>query len=238
MMANYYYDLHMHSCLSPCGDNEMTPANIAGMAQLKELDLIALTDHNSCRNCPALMENAAGSGLLVIPGMEINTEEEIHAVCLFRNLDGAMEFDRYVYERLPAFSNDPAIYGRQLVMDPNEKVLTEVPKLLISGCTVSLMDLKALVAEYSGICFPAHIDKSSYSVLSVLGTIPPECDFHTVEISRPPLIDNLLAEHTEIKPETQVLTNSDAHYLWDISERYHSVELEEKSIDCLFDKLR
>lgn len=82
-MMNLAYDLHIHSCLSPCGDDDMTPANIAGMAALKGLDVVALTDHNTCRNCPAFMAAAAEYGVLAVPGMEINTSEEVHAVCLF-----------------------------------------------------------------------------------------------------------------------------------------------------------
>lgn len=236
-MGKYYYDLHIHSCLSPCGDNDMTPYNIIGMAVLKELDIIALTDHNSCGNCPAVLKHAADNGILAIPGMEINTVEEIHAVCLFPTLDAAMAFDSYVYERLPAFMNDPAIYGKQQVLDETDAPIAEIPKLLISGCSISIMELTRLVHSFHGVCFPAHIDKPSYSVLSVLGFIPPECHFDTVEISRVQLIDKLLAEHPELNG-LNVATNSDAHYLWDISERYHSFELEEKSIDCLFHFLK
>ena len=90
---NLFYDLHIHSCLSPCGDEDMTPANIAGMAMVKGLDLIALTDHNSCRNCPALLAAAEEYGILAMPGIEVTTAEEVHAVCLFDNLEAALEFD-------------------------------------------------------------------------------------------------------------------------------------------------
>lgn len=235
-MARFYYDLHLHSCLSPCGDNDMTPANIAAMAALKELDIIALTDHNSCRNCPALLEHAAAGGLLALPGMEINTIEEIHAICLFPTLEDALAFDQYVYERLPVFPNDPLIYGQQQVINAADQPTEEIPKLLISGCAVSIMELTALVASYRGVCFPAHIDKPSYSILSVLGTVPPECGFPTVEINQAQLIDQVLERHEDLGG-LGVLTNSDAHYLWDISERYHYIDLEEKSIDCLFEAI-
>ena len=109
-MMNLAYDLHIHSCLSPCGDGDMTPANIAGMAALKGLDIVALTDHNTCRNCPAFMAAAAEYGLLAVPGMEINTSEEVHAVCLFPALEKALDFDTYVYDRLIKF---PDVYKRQ-----------------------------------------------------------------------------------------------------------------------------
>ena len=92
-MAALYYDLHIHSCLSPCGSEDMTPYNIAAMAALKGLDVIAVTDHNSCKNCPAVLAAAKEYGVLALPGMELTTSEEVHAVCLFETLDAAMAFD-------------------------------------------------------------------------------------------------------------------------------------------------
>ena len=108
---NLAYDLHIHSCLSPCGDDDMTPANIAGMAALKGLEAIALTDHNTCRNCPAFLAAAAEYGILAVPGMEINTSEEVHAVCLFPSLESAPDFDAYVYAKLIKFPNNETIFG-------------------------------------------------------------------------------------------------------------------------------
>lgn len=108
-MTELAYDLHIHSCLSPCGDDDMTPANIAGMAALKGLDAVALTDHNSCKNCPAFLAAAKEYGIIGIPGMELTTSEEVHAVCLFPELYQAMEFDRFVYSRLIKVKNRPEI---------------------------------------------------------------------------------------------------------------------------------
>ena len=108
MTEQLYYDLHLHSCLSPCGDNDMTPSNIAGMAALKGLDVIALTDHNSCRNCPALLRAAAHFGLVALPGMELCTMEEVHVLCLFANLNDALDFDAAVYPHILPISNDEA----------------------------------------------------------------------------------------------------------------------------------
>lgn len=108
------YDLHIHSCLSPCGDEDMTPANIVGMAALKELDVIAVTDHNSCKNCPAVMKLGEAYGVLTIPGMELTTEEEVHVVCLFEELSGALEFDAYVYEHLLPVKNREDILAGSL----------------------------------------------------------------------------------------------------------------------------
>ena len=99
-MAALYYDLHIHSCLSPCGNDDMTPYNIVGMAAVKGLDVIAVTDHNTCRNCPAVLAAAKEYGILALCGMELTTSEEVHAVCLFAELSQALAFDAYVYPRI------------------------------------------------------------------------------------------------------------------------------------------
>ena len=91
----FYYDLHIHSCLSPCADMDMTPNNIVNMAKLLGLDVIALTDHNTSLNCEAITKVAEKKGLCVLPGMELTTSEEIHAVCLFDTLDKALLHNVY-----------------------------------------------------------------------------------------------------------------------------------------------
>ena len=114
-MMRLTYDLHIHSCLSPCGDNDMTPANIAGMAAVKGLDVIAVTDHNSCRNCAPAMKMAEEYGVIALPGMELCTEEEVHVVCLFPDLYAAMDFDGYVYDKMLKIPNKEKIFGEQLL---------------------------------------------------------------------------------------------------------------------------
>ena len=127
-MISLSYDLHLHSCLSPCGDGEMTPGNIAGMAMVNGLDVAALTDHNTARNCPAFLKWAERYGLVGIPGMELCTAEEVHVVCLFARLEDALSFDKYVYARLLPVENRPEIFGEQVLMDQEDRPAgTEVP---------------------------------------------------------------------------------------------------------------
>ena len=104
-MKKYYYDLHIHSCLSPCGDEDNTPGNIVGMAKLCGLNILALTDHNSCKNCPAFFEAAKRHGIIPIAGMELTTSEDIHVVCLFEHLKDALAFDEYVDSRRNKIKN-------------------------------------------------------------------------------------------------------------------------------------
>lgn len=236
-MSRLYYDLHIHSCLSPCGDNDMTPANIVGMAMLKELDVIAVTDHNTCRNCAAVMKAAEGSGLVVIAGMELCTEEEIHTVCLFEQLEDALDFDEYVREHSPLFDNDPAIYGRQILMNEADDELGEIPHLLVSASGIGIYDLPDLMERFHGIWFPAHIDKSAYSVTASLGTVPDDLGFRVAEIAKPQKIDAMCEQYPQLHT-VRIVTDSDAHYLWDISERYYAIEADEKSVSAFLKALQ
>ena len=131
-MTGYFYDLHIHSCLSPCADDDMTPANIAGMAALQGLNLVALTDHNSCKNCPAFFAHAKRYGIVPVAGMELTTAEDIHVICLFPDLESAMRFDSVVSGRLIKVKNKADIFGNQFIMDENdEKKFIELFKALV-----------------------------------------------------------------------------------------------------------
>ena len=129
-MKKYYYDLHIHSCLSPCGDDEATPNSIAGMGKINGLDIMALTDHNTCKNCPAFFEAAKRYGILPVAGMELTTAEEIHMVCLFESLEKAMEFDEFVSDRRMLIPNRVDIFGQQLICDSEDNVIGNEEYLL------------------------------------------------------------------------------------------------------------
>lgn len=206
------YDLHIHSALSPCADDDMTPQAIAGMAMLAGLSAFALTDHNSALNCPAAAHWAGEYGLIFVPGIEVTTSEEIHAVCLFPTVGAALDFSRVLRGRLPDFDNDPAIFGEQLIFDPRDEIAGRERIMLSNATDLSLCDLRRDIARRGAFCFPAHVDRPSYSVLSSLGAFPPECDFRTAEVSRPERLPELAAAHPEMAG-MRILTNSDAHTL-------------------------
>ncbi len=222
------YDLHLHSCLSPCGDDEMTPANIAGMAAVKELNVVALTDHNTCKNCPAFLTAAEAYGVTALPGMELTTSEEVHVVCLFEHLKDAMRFDTYVYEHLMNIQNDEVIFGKQLIMNEEDEVLGKVDKLLINATDIAFDEVYGLMEEYHGVMIPAHLDKSTTSLLSNLGFIPPESRFYVAELASLKSLHKLQEMHPYLKDCT-ILTNSDAHYLPDIHEPLYSMLVPELS---------
>ena len=226
-MITLTYDLHIHSCLSPCGDDDMTPGNIVGMAAIKGLDVIAVTDHNSCRNCPAVMKLAEQFGVLAVPGMEINTSEEVHAVCLFPGLEPALDFDAYVYE---------AVFGKQQICNEEDEVVETEPNLLINSVDISFDQLWDLVRSFDGVMFPAHIEKSANSLIANLGFVPPDSQFKTAELK------DLKRLHETKKGNPylegcRIISNSDAHYLEHIHEPELTIPVRERSIEGVLNAL-
>lgn len=129
----------------------MTPANIVGMAMIKGLDLIAVTDHNSCKNCPAVLTMAEAYGLTALPGMELTTSEEVHVVCLFADLKDALAFDEYVYSHLMAVPNNEKIFGKQQLYNADDEIIGTIPNLLINATDISFDDVFDLTKDYNGI---------------------------------------------------------------------------------------
>lgn len=226
-MRDYFCDLHIHSCLSPCGDDEMTPANIVGMALINGLNIIALTDHNTAKNCPAFFAQARMQGLIPVPGMELTTAEDIHVVCLFRELHDAMKFDKFVEEHRIPFKNKPEIFGHQYIRDENDEVCGEEENLLINATDFTLEDAFSEVLSRGGVCYPAHIDRTSNGIVGVLGAFPEEPAYTAYELNDA----ESLAEYEENFPLIKGLPraiSSDAHYLWDIAEANFAIPLDDE----------
>lgn len=227
-----YYDLHLHSCLSPCGSEDMTPANVVNMARLLGYDMIALTDHNSCLNTPAAVRFGKENGMVVVPGMELCTREEAHVICLFPNVESAMGFHRYVSQQSAKVKNRPEIFGRQIIMDENENIIGEEETLLLNATAIGVNDVVKEARSFGGAAFPAHVDKSAYSVIASLGVVPPEAGFAAAEISAAGDTVKLLSAHPELNGKI-LLRNSDAHYLENMPEPGAWLDLPEKTPECL-----
>ncbi len=224
------YDFHLHSCLSPCGDNDMTPYNLVNMAKIMGLDVIALTDHNTCLNCPAAIKAGEEAGILVIPGMELCTDEEVHVVCLFPNLENAMDFSEYVRERIPPVENREKIFGQQLIMDHQDKIMGTENLLLTTAADVSLDKVPELIKSFGGVAFPAHIDRSSYSVISNLGVIDEYMGFTSAEITSKADKNEYIKKYPVLE-KMNILTSSDAHYLENIGTAGGKIDIVEPTID-------
>lgn len=226
-MRDYYCDLHIHSCLSPCGDDEMTPANIVGMALINGLNIIALTDHNSAKNCPAFFAQAQMQGLIPVPGMELTTAEDIHVVCLFRELHDAMKFDKFVDSRKIPFKNDPSVFGHQYIMDENDTVSGEEGNLLINATTLTVEEAFSEVIARNGVCFPAHIDRQSNGIVSILGAFPSEPKYTAYELNDASSLSEYENRFPIIKSLPRTVS-SDAHYLWDIAEASFAIPIDDE----------
>ncbi|MBQ9472464.1 MAG: PHP domain-containing protein [Ruminococcus sp.] len=235
-MPEFYYDLHMHSCLSPCGDMDMTPNNLVNMAKLLGLDVIALTDHNTSLNCEAAIKVGEQVGLLVIPGMELTTAEDIHAVCLFPDLDKALAFSSYVDEHRIKVRNKAEIYGRQVIMNENDEEIGEIEHLLLPASFIGISEAYNKAREFGGICYPAHIDRDSLSILSVLGEIDPYCGFRTAELADITKLPELRKQHP-ILDCMNIITCSDAHYLENMRDAANTLTLPELTREAVIEYL-
>lgn len=235
-MIPLHYDLHIHSCLSPCGDNESTPGNIVGMSVIKGLNVIALTDHNTCKNCPAAMAIGEAYGITVIPGMELTTSEEVHVVCLFYTLEDAMKFDAFIEPRILQIPNNPKAFGDQFICNEDDEVVGTFPTLLISATDISFDKVDEYVKEYNGIMIPAHIDKNSFSLTSNLGFVPPDSFFDCFEIADMNNLHRMQNANPYLKT-CNVITDSDAHYIDRINEPVNTIYAKSASIKDVLDAL-
>lgn len=229
-MNRLAFDLHLHSCLSPCADNDMTPANLAAMCSLAGLQVVALTDHNCAGNCAAFQEAAERNGLLAIPGMELCTREEVHVVCLFPTIDRAMAFSEYVGTLLPAIANKPKVFGDQFLMDSGDTVLGEESRLLAGAADIGLYDVYERVTSFGGVCYPAHIDRQANSLLSQLGIWDPELPFPLAEVSLNCPEDLFCRRDLKC---LRHISACDAHYLHQIPDAYQYMDIPECSVQAV-----
>lgn len=215
-----FCDLHMHSCLSPCADDDMTPWNMVGMAKIKGLDVIAITDHNACLNAEDAMAAGREYGVAVIPGMEITSREEVHMLAYFYTLEDALSAGEAVYRHLPAIMNDPLLFGNQIVMRNGDTPDGILDKLLINATDLSVDEVCALVREHGGVPVPAHINRGSNGMIGALGLMPFLPEYPVVELYRGVECPAYATKGRFL------LHSSDAHRLEDIQEQVFELEAE------------
>lgn len=228
-----YYDLHIHSCLSPCGDNDMTPNNIVNMAMIKGLDMIAIADHNASQNVKAAMQVALKRDILLIPAMELQTSEEVHLLCLFKKISDLEALQKIVDAHLLGIPNNIKKFGDQIIMDHEDEPVGSIDHALIFSTTLSFEKAVEAVRSCGGFVLPAHINRQSNGVLAVLGFIPEGAGFTTVEVSNDEAGGRFLETYPD-KANYNVIRNSDAHQLMSISEREFCMELPSRDVDSLF----
>jgi len=215
-------DLHLHTCLSPCGDNQMQPTAIIEQAKKAGLDMIGISDHNSAENVSAVMKAGKRQGLAVIPGIEITSQEEVHILGFFNTEQDLMHIQDIIYQNLPS-QNDEEAFGPQLVVDEYDNVVGKNPRLLIGATNLTIEKIIEMIHQWAGLAIASHIDRQRFSLIGQLGFIPKGLKLDAVEVST-----RLAAGQ---KYDYPVITSSDAHFLEDIGKSYTCFMIEDVSVD-------
>ncbi|HPV88216.1 MAG TPA: PHP domain-containing protein [Bacteroidales bacterium] len=231
-MISVKADLHIHTFLSPCGDIEMTPLNIIRQAKAKDLQLIAITDHNSTLQGPEIRRVGLREGLAVLYGAEITTREEVHCLAYVGSEEQREELQQYLEKHLPHIPNDPDIFGYQFWVDEKEQILGEAPYLLISAIDQSIDQVAAFVHSIGGLFVPAHIERPRNSLLSQLGFVPPGLPADALELSRHADPVSFRSKNNYLK-KYKIIQSSDAHHLCDVGSVYTTFEMDVPGFDGL-----
>jgi PHP family Zn ribbon phosphoesterase len=209
-MKKFRADLHVHTVLSPCAEVEMIPPLIVQTALELNIDLIAITDHNATGNIRAVMEAALGTDLTVLPGMELQTREEVHLLCLFQTLEQADTWQKVVDSILPDFSNNPEFFGEQFIVDASGDFIRHEERLLIVSAEIGLDEAASQVHALGGFAIPAHVDRKAFSLIANLGLVPP--GFEALEISRHLKPDEAAIRYPQIRGYP-LIQSGDVHRL-------------------------
>lgn len=226
MLRPFKADLHIHTCLSPCTELDMSPKGILTSAKKKGIDIIGICDHNSTENSLAVMNAARKTHIKVIPGMEVTSQEEVHVLALFDKVEDALKLQELVYENLPG-ENDEKAFGRQVIVNENEEVEGFNNKLLIGATTIPLEEVIRLIHSFGGISIASHIDREAFSIVGQLGFIPENLALDALEISPRMTFKEAIKTYPYDYPIT---CSSDAHYPDDVGKGHTSFLLEEGSL--------
>lgn len=226
MLKTFKADLHIHTCLSPCTELDMSPKRIIAKARKKEIDIVGICDHNSSENSQAVIEASKKMNINVFPGMEVTSREEVHVLALFDEIGNALKLQKHVYDNLPG-ENDEETFGMQIIVNENDEVLGFNKKLLIGATTISLEEVIRIIHLLGGIAVASHIDRESFSIIAQLGFIPENLELDALEIS-----PNITFEEAKkrFKNNYPVTCSSDAHYPDDIGKGFTSFLIKEGTV--------
>ena len=223
-------DLHIHTCLSPCAELDMTPLRIIDAAVKKGLDLIAISDHNSAENTEIAMKIAQEKGIKVLPAMEVTSYKGAHVLAIFDSIEEVMGMQKIVYKNLPGGINDEKLSSHQVVVNEKDEVIGFNKRILFGAIGLSLKAIVDTIHSFGGIAVASHIDKEIFSVISQFGFISDDIAFDALEISyntKRQRAEAVFGEYSSIP----WITSSDAHHLNDIGRRTTSFFLEELSFE-------
>jgi PHP family Zn ribbon phosphoesterase len=211
-------DLHIHSCLSPDAELEMLPELIVERAEELGLQIIAVTDHNSAENTASVVNAARSTDITVLPGIEVQTREEVHILTLFDTLEQVASWQEQVYASLPPLKNDESFFGEQLILDADGEPAGYLDQLLVTSTSFAVEEVVQRVSTLNGLCVPAHVDRPAYSIIANLGFIPPNLGVHGVEISCLVSPKEARARFPQLE-HYSLVANGDAHRLKDMVRR-------------------
>jgi PHP family Zn ribbon phosphoesterase len=214
-MKKYRAELHTHTVLSPCASVEMIPPLIIAEAESKDIDILAITDHNSIANIQSVIGAAAGTGVSIIPGIELQTREEIHSLCFFDTIGQIQAFYNRIEPSLPAIKNNAEFFGEQFIVDKTGDFIRREERLLIASATISLSEAFREVERFGGLLIPAHVNRSAYGLFPVLGFVPDDIQIEILEISKH-LNPMIAADAFPHLAKFSVIQNGDAHFLNEI----------------------
>lgn len=212
MLKEYPADLHIHTCLSPCAQEEMNPVNILNMASLIGTRILGICDHNSAKNIKAMQDASKGFDIFILSGMEVESVEEVHLLCFFEDLNSILEWQNFVYGHMPPRKNNPEIFGNQQIVDEAGNVVAEEERMLLTSTTLTVEEISQKVWEMEGLLIPAHIDKRSFSLWGQLGFIPQGLRLSAVEFSRN-ISESEVRRKFGFLDRYTLITSSDAHRL-------------------------
>jgi hypothetical protein len=211
-MRQYLAELHAHTVLSPCAELEMLPPLLVRRALERGLHVLAITDHNASANVAAVQAAAAGTGLVVLPGMELQTREDVHVLCLFEALAPLAAWQAEVDASLPPLKNQVEHFGDQLVVDAAGDFVRREERLLLVGARLTLAQAVAGVTALGGLVIPAHVERQAFGLLGHLGLVPAGVDFSALEISRFVTPEAARERFPQLRGHT-LLQGGDAHRL-------------------------
>lgn len=226
MLRPFKADLHIHTCLSPCTELDMSPKGILKAAKEKKIDIIGICDHNSSENSLAIMNAAKKMNINVFPGMEVTSQEEVHVLALFDEIENALKLQEHVYDKLPG-ENDEEAFGKQVIVNEKEEVLGFNNKLLIGATTIPLEKIIKIIHSLDGIAIASHIDRESFSIIGQLGFIPDNLELDALEISPAITPEEAKKRYSKDYPIT---CSSDAHYPDDIGKSFTSFLLKDGTV--------
>jgi len=211
-MKNFRADLHVHTVLSPCAEVEMIPPLIVQAALEHNIDIIAITDHNASANVAAVQKAALGSSIHVLAGMEVQSREDVHLLCLFEKLETLATWQTAVDAALPDTQNNPEYFGEQFIVDESGDFIRSEPRMLLTSTHFSIDDIFERVNTLGGLVIPAHVDRTSYGLFPTLGLLSPAWPILTLEISRHLTPEKARSTFPAIK-DIPLIQNGDVHQL-------------------------